>query len=119
MPTFRPNPPPSTSFCACHVGLGAQPSPTVAVHVRLEAGRVAEARAEGGGQEALGDRLRAHIIGQDYHFHVSTALYVSMNIVGQGTALRTILIFFFTYLCVRSDLRAEIEVLVPRGEVFM
>lgn len=50
-----------------------QPSPTVAVHVRLEAGRVAEASAEGGGQKALSDRLRAHLIGQDHHFHVSTA----------------------------------------------
>lgn len=61
-------------FVFALVGLdhaGAQSPSPVAVHDRMETGRVAEARVERGGQEALGYRLRANLFRQDHHLHVS------------------------------------------------
>lgn len=37
----------------------------------MEAGRVAEACASGGGQEALGHSVRADFLGEDHHLNVS------------------------------------------------
>ena len=60
-----------------------QSAPPLTFHRGVEAGRVAKTSPQGGGRQALGDRLRSHVFREDDYLNVSVPLLLCTVLGGR------------------------------------